>query len=157
MNKWVPSEEKLLGMKSTKRIQVVSGIVVLNKHVLLTQRDPGRSDFGMLWETPGGKVEPQDKTLVDALAREFMEELGVDCEAGHIVGTFDFDPPVCRVPVRVHIYQARIAGPGSGPAEPVPHEAVGLGWFTLDQARALPLAPANRALFDLPGVEDLFA
>jgi 8-oxo-dGTP pyrophosphatase MutT (NUDIX family) len=55
---------------------IVSGILIRDGRILLTQRLPNKS-FPFCWETPGGKVDPGE-SLVDALAREWMEELRLD-------------------------------------------------------------------------------
>ena len=43
---------------------------------LLAQRPPGKAYAGY-WESPGGKVEP-DETPALALKRELQEELGIN-------------------------------------------------------------------------------
>jgi len=48
--------------------------------ILITKR-PDRGEFGGFWEFPGGKVEPGESDRV-ALAREILEELGIDVEVG---------------------------------------------------------------------------
>jgi 8-oxo-dGTP diphosphatase len=57
-------------------IDVAVGILMKpNGDVLLGQRPDGKPYAGY-WEFPGGKVEP-DESILDALKREFVEELGV--------------------------------------------------------------------------------
>jgi 8-oxo-dGTP diphosphatase len=57
-------------------IDVAVGILIRpNGDVLLGQRPDGKPYAGY-WEFPGGKVEP-DEAILDALKREFVEELGV--------------------------------------------------------------------------------
>ncbi|MGN6389227.1 MAG: NUDIX domain-containing protein [Burkholderiaceae bacterium] len=46
-----------------------------NGDVLLAQRPPGKPYAGY-WEFPGGKLE-RGETVIEALQRELMEELGV--------------------------------------------------------------------------------
>jgi 8-oxo-dGTP diphosphatase len=57
-------------------VDVAVGILMKdNGDVLLAQRPEGKPYAGY-WEFPGGKVEPGE-AIVDALRREFVEELGV--------------------------------------------------------------------------------
>jgi 8-oxo-dGTP diphosphatase len=57
-------------------IDVAVGILIRpNGDVLLGQRPDGKPYAGY-WEFPGGKVEPGE-AILDALKREFVEELGV--------------------------------------------------------------------------------
>lgn len=58
-------------------IDVAVGILMrANGDVLLAQRPPGKPYAGY-WEFPGGKVEAEE-SILDALKREFVEELGVE-------------------------------------------------------------------------------
>ena len=61
---------------------VVAALVRRDGRVLMSRR---RSDQAMplLWEFPGGKVEPGEAP-VDALAREVREELGCEVRVGRI-------------------------------------------------------------------------
>ncbi|HEX8614854.1 MAG TPA: NUDIX domain-containing protein [Telluria sp.] len=61
---------------SKKPIDVAVGILMKpNGDVLLGQRPAGKPYEGY-WEFPGGKVETGE-AILDALKREFVEELGV--------------------------------------------------------------------------------
>jgi 8-oxo-dGTP diphosphatase len=61
-------------------LKVVAALIESDGRVLVCQRR--RSDrFALLWEFPGGKVEPGEE-LSAALARELNEELGVDAPVG---------------------------------------------------------------------------
>jgi 8-oxo-dGTP diphosphatase len=59
---------------------VVAALIEADGKVLVCQRR--RTDsFGLMWEFPGGKVEPGESPA-EALARELHEELGVVARIG---------------------------------------------------------------------------
>ncbi len=66
-------------MPEGRRIRVAAGVVRREGRVLLTRRPPG-GPLGLLWEFPGGKLEPGESPA-QALVRELREELGVGAVA----------------------------------------------------------------------------
>ncbi|MFC0349461.1 NUDIX domain-containing protein [Undibacterium danionis] len=89
---------------SASPVNVAVGILMKpNGDVLLAQRPEGKPYAGY-WEFPGGKVEAGE-AILDALKREFMEELGVQiinaeawCGVEHIYP---------HAHVRLHFYISR--------------------------------------------------
>ncbi|HET7225209.1 MAG TPA: NUDIX domain-containing protein [Candidatus Eisenbacteria bacterium] len=61
-------------------LRVVAAVVRRGREVLMTQRPPG-GPLGLMWEFPGGKLEPGE-SLGTALEREIAEELGVAATPG---------------------------------------------------------------------------
>lgn len=61
-------------------ITVVAALIERGGKLLACQRKRG-DKFELLWEFPGGKVEPGEAPR-DALARELREELGIQAEIG---------------------------------------------------------------------------
>jgi 8-oxo-dGTP diphosphatase len=61
-------------------ITVVAALIENEGKLLVCQRRRGGA-FELMWEFPGGKVQPGE-TLEAALARELREELGVDARIG---------------------------------------------------------------------------
>jgi len=61
-----------------RKIRVVGGMIERDGRYLIAQRKQ-RAIFPLLWEFPGGKVEPGE-TDEEALARELRETLGIEVQ-----------------------------------------------------------------------------
>lgn len=97
-----------------KKIEVVAGIIVFGGEILCMQR--GLSQFEYLsykFEFPGGKVEVGE-SLVQALKRELMEEMGIEVVLGdedffltvhHLYPDFEIEMHsfVCRAKSKVFV------------------------------------------------------
>ena len=82
-------------------IDVAVGILMRrNGDVLLGQRPEGKPYAGY-WEFPGGKVE-QGESILDALKREFVEELGVQVRSAEAWCGVEHVYPHAHV--RLHFY-----------------------------------------------------
>ena len=87
-------------------VEVVGAIIRDEAGRLLTVRKRGTERFML----PGGKREPGEEDVA-ALAREVLEELGVELKAAALLGRFE--APAANEPnatVRSHAYMAQIAG-----------------------------------------------
>ena len=112
--------------------------------LLLIQRgrEPGRG----LWAVPGGKVDLGER-LVDAARREVKEETGLDIEVGGVVWVGESIGP--GSPPAWHYALIDFVGTVVGGTLDVGDDAADAGWFTLAEARRLPLTPTMPALLDL--------
>jgi 8-oxo-dGTP diphosphatase len=121
------------------------GVAIVDKgRILLVQRghDPGRG----LWAVPGGKVE-YGETLVVAARREVAEETGLDVEIEHVVWVGESigpgDPPGWHY--ALIDFRGRVVGGSLAPSG----DAAAAGWFSFEEARALPLTPTMGGLLDV--------
>jgi 8-oxo-dGTP diphosphatase len=110
---------------------------------LVQQRLPGGSR-ALLWEFPGGKVEPGESEPA-ALARECREELDVALDVGRRLWEGRHVYP--DVTVELILYAARIR---EGVPRPLGAEA--LRFLTFAEMQALPFCEA-----DIPLLEELVA
>lgn len=84
-----------------RKIRVVGAMIERDGLYLITQRPP-KATLPLLWEFPGGRVEPGE-TDQGALARELREEMGIEVEVGercihveHAYEAYDIDFCVYR-------------------------------------------------------------
>lgn len=108
---------------------------------LVQQRLPGRSR-ALLWEFPGGKVEPGESDA-QALVREAREELGVRLEVGE--ERFAVRHAYQDLTVDLHLYDARIVD-----GTPAPLGAHALRGATPREMLGMPFCEA-----DLPLLQEL--
>ncbi len=126
-------------MKPLIEITVVAAILRRGDRLLLTQR-PAGVHLPMLWEFPGGKVEPGE-SLEMALRRELDEELGIAVEAGPLY--MDTVHQYSERSVHLYFFECGIIG-----GEPEARSAMALGWFTPEDLSNLDLPEANRKLVE---------
>ncbi|MGL4972613.1 MAG: NUDIX domain-containing protein, partial [Culicoidibacterales bacterium] len=60
-----------------KKVIVVAAIIRNQVGEILVAQRNAKKNYGLMWEFPGGKVEPEE-THAQALARELVEELGIE-------------------------------------------------------------------------------
>lgn len=128
-------------------IPVVCAILQRDDTFLLAQRPEGKH-LALMWEFPGGKVEPGEEAE-HALRRELREELGCEVEI------------VAALPRSSHAYERGVVEMipfvctlAEGSPEPQKHEHADLAWVGVEEFNPmeLQLAPA-----DWPVVEALMA
>ena len=106
---------------------------------LVQQRLPGGSR-ALLWEFPGGKVEPGESEP-QALARECREELGVELQVGRRLwaGRHEY----VDVTVELVLYAAQLVS-----GQPQALGAHALAWLTPGEMKALPFCEADLPLLE---------
>ncbi len=73
-------------------LEVVAGIIISDKGVLLCQRHHDSRRFPLKWEFPGGKVEAGESPS-HAIVRELHEELGINVKKTKLLFDYQFAYP----------------------------------------------------------------
>ena len=120
-------------------LEVAAALIVRDGKFLLCQR-PETKARGLLWELPGGKLEPGE-TGAQAAARECREELGVRLQMGPLRVQLQYTYP--DVTIHLAVYEASLSG---GTPQALEHRA--LRWVTVHEALAQPLCPADRLVLE---------
>jgi len=130
--------------ESRKTVRVVAALIPQpgdGSRFLVQQRLP-RGSRALLWEFPGGKVEPGESEPA-ALARECQEELDVQLQVGRRLwaGRHEY----VDLTVELVLYVARLVS-----GEPKPLGSSALAFLTPAEMQALPFCEA-----DIPLLADL--
>lgn len=134
----------------TRPIVHVAAAVLLRPDgtFLLAQRPPGKIYAGY-WEFPGGKVEAGE-TLLQALARELWEELGIQLERAFpwLVRTFDYPHALVKLHFfRVVAWRGEVQG----------REGQQLSWQQPATLNVSPLLPANQPILRALSLPSVYA
>ncbi len=123
-------------MNDRRFIDVVAAVVVRAEGVLLCQRPDG-PHLSLMWEFPGGKVDPGESPR-HALERELREELAVASSIRSQVAIVEHHYP--EKSVRIRFFAADIDGE---PRAMVHRE---LRWIAPSDLDAYEVPPANRSV-----------
>lgn len=104
------------------------------KQILIDRRLP-KGAMANLWEFPGGKLEAGE-TIQECIAREILEELGIEIEVGENLITIDHTYPHLQVTLTVH-HCRHLAG------IPQAIECAEIRWVSLDELDKFTFPEAN--------------
>jgi 8-oxo-dGTP diphosphatase len=126
-------------------IRVVTAVVAREGRYLITQRRP-TAVLPLLWEFPGGKVEPGESDA-EALQREFEGRLGARIVVGQMISYVSH--PYDHYTIELYLYDCRLEG------EQLTARAVSdFRWVRSDEFEQYPFTPADEAsMSKLLGVE----
>jgi len=122
-------------------LTVVAALIEHEGKILACQRKRGQR-FELMWEFPGGKVEPGESPE-KALARELREELGAEASIGRPIFRAEHKYPELRQPIEILFFIA-----GTRVEEIRNLEFEQLAWRTPESLPELPFLPADRELIE---------
>jgi 8-oxo-dGTP diphosphatase len=132
-----------------RKVRVVAALIASASRpprYLVQQRLPHESR-ALLWEFPGGKVEPGE-TDQEALIRECREELDVALEVGEPL--WHTSHAYADLEVGLALYRGWIRG-----GEPKPLHAHALRWASAEQMRGMAFCEADLPLVEMLATERL--
>jgi 8-oxo-dGTP diphosphatase len=123
---------------SESALQVAVAVIVNDqREVLLALRDQ-QAHQGGLWEFPGGKIEA-DETVMQALAREVREELGIEISRSVPFKSIQYAYPDKQVMLHFFLVDAFHGAPAGAEGQP-------LKWLAIDSLKPSLFPAANRSI-----------
>jgi len=119
-----------------KSIVEVAAVIAQDGRYLVTQRRAS-AVLPLLWEFPGGKVEPGE-TVVEALKREVKHRVGVEILPGAQISSVAHAYE--HYTVELHLYDCRITL-----GEPAAVNVQQFRWVESTEFEDLPFTPADEA------------
>ena len=92
-------------MNEKKKLEVVAAVIRDDKGKTLICQRPANKGCALLWEFPGGKIEPGE-TPPQALVRECREELAIGLEVGEQVAETRVESD--RASIHILYFQSKI-------------------------------------------------
>ena len=123
-------------------MRTVVAAVIEHEGKLLACQRPRGCRFELMWEFPGGKVEPWE-TLPEALSRELREELAVNATIGPEIFRTRHTYADTNEPVDLFFFAAN-----ASPAEIQNMEFERIEWRTPESLRELAFLAADQPLID---------
>lgn len=115
-------------------LEVAAAIIRKDEKILICQRSANK-DLGLLWEFPGGKIEPGE-TGEQAVIRECREELGVTLKINSFFMDVTHEYPDRTV--HLSVYNCSLTD-----GEPVRLEHNDMQWITASECRKFEFCPAD--------------
>lgn len=121
-------------MAEVPTLRVVAAVIERDGRYLITQRRP-TAVLPLLWEFPGGKVEPGESDA-EALRREVRHRLGVGVTPRSPISSVTH--PYERYTVELHLYECSI-----DEGEPTERNVSAFKWVTSAEFEQHPFTPAD--------------
>ena len=123
---------------------VTAAIIEHKGKILLAKRKPD-APYPLMWEFPGGKLEPMEDPR-DCIVREVLEELGIDVEVERV-----YDVIYHRYPERTVLIIAYCCRWINGEVQEL--DVAGYCWANPDELLTFSLLPADIPLAERLGKE----
>jgi 8-oxo-dGTP diphosphatase len=121
-------------------LQVAVGIVLDDSGKVLVGQRVKPDAYFQKWEFPGGKLE-QGESVVDALKREFLEEVGIDISESREFMVWEHSYPDRDVKLFVRIIDAFIGKATS-------REGQALKWVSLEEIAEMDFLAGNHIIIE---------